>query len=322
MNKQNQFVLLEERGGIWGLPLHRVELVTSVSSVVTMPMLPRGVVGHMIHRDRLVPIVDMDAWVYGQAPLADYRRPVVLFRVDAGLVAVTGQRAGRVLSGEPKPWTSMSADPRRDRCLPNLASRFKAIEAGSERIVILDETLLAPLATGAAAAHEDWGVSTSGPGMRDRYLLMRIAGLPCGVPLAVVDHVAIWDPRSIQRMVEPGEPMFIGVVRGEENLPVLSPGRLLGAPSKEETAMIRVHMGSRRFCLLAQRIDGVAEILPAQLQGFELAWSTIRPRLFGAASCSRGVRLIFSPGYFLRQAMWRLIDSSMPASRPQPAASV
>ena len=321
MSKQNQFVLLEERGGIWGLPLHRVELVTTISSVVTMPMLPRGVVGHMIHRDRLAPVVDMDAWVYGQAALADYRRPVVLFRVEAGLVGVTGQRAGKVLAGEPKPWSSLPSDPRRERCLPNLASRFKAIEHGAERIVILDETLLAPLATGAAAAHEDWGVSTNGPGMRDRYLLMRVAGLPCGVPLAVVEHVAIADPRSIQRMVEPSEPMFIGSMRGGESLPVLSPGRLLGSPSKDETAMIRVSMGGRRFCLLAQRIDGVAEILPGQLQGFEPAWSTIRPRLFGAASCSKGVRLIFSPGYFLRQAMWRAIDSNMPQARAQPAGS-
>jgi hypothetical protein len=153
--------------------------------------------------------------------------------------------------------------------------------------------------------------------MRDRYLLMRIAGLPCSVPLAVVDHVAIADSRSVLRMVEPSEPMLIGWMRGEEESAVLSPGRLLGAPSKEETALIRMHMGPRRFCLLAQRIEGVWEMASSQLQTFEASWSTIRPRLFGTVSCSRGVRFVFSPGYFMRQALWQVIDTNSPANRAQ-----
>lgn len=134
MNDPNrQYVLFRAGSEEYGLPISRVSSIIRFETVTPVPRAPRGVLGVIDLRGRVIPVVDLGRKLFGTAFEAMARSRIIVTEGEQGPVGLAVDGASEVATFlpddlMPAPTAAVA---------PDIADAFEAVVHLDERLIIL-----------------------------------------------------------------------------------------------------------------------------------------------------------------------------------------
>ena len=315
MSSSDRFMRVFDRKFDWGVPVTLVNIIDLVTDLYPVPNSTKGIVGFFKHKGEAVPLLDLSCAFLNEPPLDTYTgRPAVIMEMAAGPVAVSTQRAGQVISGEPIPVADHSqAESFLGSLDRSVVNRVLAMRDDDSTSVLVPESLFWPMVGRRPdllpAVRGDTSVET----LTDRYLSMNVSGLTCLLPLTYVQYVSTVDQIDMQPTASSDHPMLTGWGTIQDELvPIFALSRLLDADPSEEVAVAKLQIEGRSFGLVCRRVSRLTHVPTETFRPFNRDWTQLSPKPFSALRIVDDLELLLNVDLLLEPSLWQAVEASHP----------